>query len=169
MSKRLNPDDTGESVTLGVRFDRALVAVIDGERARLEALTGEPCDRSRALRNIVRRYGATVADASSVPQPATTDATSTKPPAEEKASPSVASTPTSSPRKPTAGRWETVSASDLRRLAKDLAALSTEEFNRIRDGAAGVKRAAVYDAKKGKAGRQVHDMLRAYLDRGAKP
>lgn len=102
----------------------------------------------------------------------TADATSTKPPtppAEEKASPSVASTPTSSPRKPTAGRWETVSASDLRRLAKDLAALSTEEFNRIRDGAANVKRAAVYDARNGKAGRQVYDALRAYLDRGAKP
>jgi hypothetical protein len=104
--------------------------------------------------------------------PETADATSTKPPTaptEEKSPPSVASTPTSSPRKPTAGRWELVSSADLRRLAKDLAALSTEEFNRVRDGAANVKRAAVYDAKNGKAGRQVYDALRAYLDRGAKP
>lgn len=57
MSHRLDPQAAGASVTLAVRFDAAALAVIDGERTRLEELTGEPCDRSRALRSIVRQFG----------------------------------------------------------------------------------------------------------------
>lgn len=67
MSHRLDPTAPGASVTLAVRFDAAALAVIDAERERLEALTGEPCDRSRALRSVVRRFGERVNGAGASP------------------------------------------------------------------------------------------------------
>lgn len=44
--------------TLRVRFDATELAVIDAERARLGALSERSCDRARALRSIVRLFGA---------------------------------------------------------------------------------------------------------------
>ncbi len=67
MSHRLDPQSQGASITLAVRFDAAALAVIDAERTRLEELTGEPCDRSRALRSVVRRFGELVKAGASQP------------------------------------------------------------------------------------------------------
>lgn len=49
-------------VTLRVRFGAEELRVIDAERARLIAASGRPCDRSQALRAVVRRFGATYAE-----------------------------------------------------------------------------------------------------------
>jgi len=98
-----------------VRFDAAGVAVIDAERERLEALTGEPCDRSRALRSVVRRFGELVkagASPSPASQPlaerapsagASQAAPDDAPPVDRDAKPSKRSkrAPSQSPKRPT--------------------------------------------------------------------
>ena len=147
MTRRLDPTTEGASVTLGVRFDAALLAIIDGEARRLEDLTGEPCDRSRALRSIVRRYGAQ---------------SSTPPPHEGKPPPSPGagrSTSKSSTEKPT--------AADRKRLARDLAALSAENLRACIDGS-GVGRSAVYAARGGKVGPVAFGAIRSWLDARSK-
>ena len=110
MSHRLDPQAAGASVTLAVRFDAAALAVIDRERQRLEDLTGEPCDRSRALRSVVRRFGELAkAGASPASQPlaerapsagASPAAPDDAPPVDRDAKPSKRS-PSQSPKRPT--------------------------------------------------------------------
>lgn len=177
MAQRLDPHATGASATLGVRFDAALLAIIDRERQRLEDLTGEPCDRSRALRSIVRRFGAhegevnpptaapsparaSTAKSSSSPRAKATTATSSRARA-----PTARSTPRSktSTAAPTPGRWEPVAAADLRQLARDLAGLDAESFKRALEET-GVARSALYAARSGKAGRPTFTALRSWLD-----
>ena len=113
MSHRLDPQAAGASVTLAVRFDAAALAVIDRERQRLEDLTGEPCDRSRALRSVVRRFGELAkAGASPASQPlaerapsagASPAAPDDAPPVDRDAKPSKRSkrAPSQSPKRPT--------------------------------------------------------------------
>ena len=112
MAQRLDPSATGASVTLGVRFDAAALLVIDAEAKRLESLTGEPCDRSRALRSIVRRYGASSTPAAT-PPPEKTPTPTTK-------SSTRSTAPKDRPSTPTAGRHGDVPADDRARVARDL-------------------------------------------------
>ena len=180
MSHRLDPQAVGASVTLAVRFDAAQLAVIDRERQRLEDLTGESCDRSRALRSIVRRFGASaphegeVSPPTAAPSPAraTSSKTSSSPRAKAPTATSSltasskTSTARSTPRSktsPSPGRWEPVAAADLRQLARDLAGLDATALRACIDGS-GVGRSAVYAAKNGKAGAPTFTALRAWLD-----
>lgn len=183
MSRRLDPNAAGASVTLGVRFDAAALAVIDREAQRLAALTGEVCDRSRALRSIVRRFGAELETStpSAAPSPAraeppaidapepprtphpppastrTSSKTSTRSP-----SPARAKTSTAEPESPR-GRWAKVSAANLAQLARELAALDRSTLRACIDEA-GVARSQVYSARNGKAGEPTYRALRAWLD-----
>lgn len=57
MSRKLNSAHKGAAEKVSARFDAALLAVIDREAERLSSLVGEECDRSKALRSIVRQFG----------------------------------------------------------------------------------------------------------------
>ena len=154
MTRRLDTTTEGASITLGVRFDAALLAIIDGEARRLEDLTGEPCDRSRALRSIVRRYGAQSSTPSTPPTPH-----------EGGGSPSPGAGRSTS--KPSAGRWPKIAARDAARLARDLTALSTEDLRACIDGS-GIGRSAVYAARAGKVRAGSYGAIRSWLDARAK-
>lgn len=191
MSRRLDPNAPGASVTLGVRFDAAALAIIDREARRLEALTGEVCDRSRALRSIVRRFGAeletstssqtstaapsparavAVAEPADAPEPPRTPrspggpstARSPKTSTRSTSPARAAKTSTPEPESPR-GRWAKVSAADLRQLARDLAGLDAGALRACIDEA-GVARSQVYSARNGKAGEPTYRALRAWLD-----
>jgi pyruvate/2-oxoglutarate dehydrogenase complex dihydrolipoamide acyltransferase (E2) component len=171
MSHRLDPQAVGASVTLAVRFDAAALAVIDRERQRLEDLTGESCDRSRALRSIVRRWGAlaegevnptAARSATAAPRATSSSSPRAKAPTATSSKTSTTRSTPSSKSKPSAGRWEPVAAADLRQLARDLAGLDATALRACIDGS-GVGRSAVYAAKNGKAGRPTFTALRAWL------
>ena len=102
MSRRLDPNAPGASVTLGVRFDSAALAVIDHEARRLEALTGEVCDRSRALRSIVRRFGAELETSAPSTPPKTSAAAPSPARAIAVAEPADSPEPPRTPRSPRA-------------------------------------------------------------------
>lgn len=171
MSHRLDPQAQGASLTLAVRFDAAALAIIDRERQRLEDLTGESCDRSRALRSIVRRWGALAPNEGEVspttaPSPARAKTSSSPRAKTPTATSSKTSTARSTPRaktSPSPGRWEPVAPADLRQLARDLAGLDPETFKRA-GVESGVARSALYAAKNGKAGAPTFTALRAWLD-----
>ena len=169
MSHRLDPQAVGASVTLAVRFDAAALVIIDRERQRLEDLTGESCDRSRALRSIVRRFGAhegEVSPPTAAPARATRSKSSSSPRSKTSTAPTATSSRASTPRSktsPSPGRWEPVAAADLRQLARDLAGLDPETFKRALEET-GVARSALYAARSGKAGAPTFTALRSWLD-----
>lgn len=64
MSTRLDPSTAGVSAQVNARMTPDLLAIIDAEVVRIHRATTEPCDRSRALRAIVRAHvpGGAMAD-----------------------------------------------------------------------------------------------------------
>lgn len=181
MSRRLDPSAAGASVTLGVRFDAAALVIIDREASRLEALTGEPCDRSRALRSIVRRFGAELE--TRAPSTAPTAAPSTPPraskPSRASTAPSKRSKSERAPRARTksprtaaavAARWTPVPEADRMKLARELAArldaMGKGAVDRVAQET-GIHRATLYDARKGQVGHDAFTTLRRWLDSGA--
>lgn len=94
MSRKLSPTQNGESTKVAARVDAALLAVIDREAERLARITGEECDRSKALRSIVRQFAH---GATAHPEPRTGDASSPtrgeRPPREGKPRARLASNP----------------------------------------------------------------------------
>ncbi len=190
MSRRLDPSAAGASTTLGVRFDASALAIIDREASRLEVLTGEPCDRSRALRSIVRRFGAELAaDSSTPPRSGATAASGKRSKPSQSPGPSRASTAPSTPSKrskserasrvrakpsPTAAavaaRWTPVPEPDRMKLARELAARLDAMGKGAVDRVAketGIHRATLYDARKGHVGHDAFTALRRWLDSGA--